>query len=54
MPGVIPSLRFDDLAEAVAFYVDTLGFDVVRGSTRSPTGRGARPSSRSRTSPGTG
>jgi uncharacterized glyoxalase superfamily protein PhnB len=31
MPGVIPSLRFDDLAEAVAFYVDTLGFDVVRG-----------------------
>jgi uncharacterized glyoxalase superfamily protein PhnB len=28
---VIPSLRFDDLAAAVAFYVDTLGFDVVRG-----------------------
>lgn len=31
MPGVIPSLRFDDLPAAVAFYVDTLGFDVIRG-----------------------
>lgn len=31
MPGVIPSLRFDDLLAAVAFYVDTLGFDVIRG-----------------------
>jgi uncharacterized glyoxalase superfamily protein PhnB len=31
MYGVIPSLRFADLAEAVGFYVDTLGFEVVRG-----------------------
>ncbi|HVU78362.1 MAG TPA: VOC family protein [Gaiellaceae bacterium] len=31
MWAVIPSLRFVDLAAAVAFYRDTLGFDVVRG-----------------------
>ena len=32
MYGVIPSLRFADLPEAMAFYVDTLGFDVLRDS----------------------
>jgi uncharacterized glyoxalase superfamily protein PhnB len=30
MHGVIPSLRFADLAEAASFYVDTLGFEVLR------------------------
>ena len=29
---MIPSIRFADLPAAVAFYVDTLGFDVVRGT----------------------
>lgn len=31
MYGVIPSLRFPDLAEAIGFYVEQLGFEVVRG-----------------------
>jgi uncharacterized glyoxalase superfamily protein PhnB len=30
MHGVIPSLRFAELPEAVSFYVDKLGFEVLR------------------------
>ncbi len=32
MYGVIPSLRVADLEAAVEFYVDALGFEVVRGT----------------------
>jgi uncharacterized glyoxalase superfamily protein PhnB len=30
--GVIPSIRFKDLPAAVAFYTDSLGFELTRGT----------------------